>query len=56
LIKKYCLETVTADAQFQFIEDGNADELQNYSSAQMSLPDFNFDSPNADLPGELLIS
>jgi hypothetical protein len=56
LIKKYCLETVKTDAQFQFIEDGNAHELQSYSSAQMNLPDFKFDSPNADLLGELLIS
>jgi hypothetical protein len=45
----------SADAQIQFIKDSKADELKNYSSAQMRLPDY-FDSPTAGLLGEHLIS
>jgi len=44
-----------ADAQVQYDKDGSANELKNYSSAKMSLPDY-FDSPTAGLLGEQLIS
>jgi hypothetical protein len=41
---------------FQSIKAENADQRQNYGSAQLSLPDFNFDLTNAGSLGEQLIS